>query len=61
MALADPKKAKAIHILKDGTVLDSIEGYVPKFDDTQIKTLARIFLSVSERRARRMKEEEDRE
>ena len=61
MALADPKKAKAIHILKDGTVLDSIEGYVPKFDDTQIKVLARIFLSVSERRARRMKEEEDRE
>lgn len=27
MALADPKKAKGIHVLADGTVLDSVKGY----------------------------------
>ena len=35
MALADPKKAKVIHILKDGTVVDSIEGHVVRFEDAE--------------------------
>lgn len=61
MALADPKKTKVTHILKDGTVLDSIEGYVPKLDDTQIEVLTRIFISVSEKKARRLREEKNRE
>lgn len=48
MALADPTKAKGIHILSDGTVLDSIEGHIPVFEDTE--TLRRIFRSINDRR-----------
>lgn len=47
MALADPKKAVVTHVLKDGTVLDSIEGHVVRLEDPE--TLRRVFLSVSKK------------
>ena len=56
MALADPKKAKIIHVLKDGTVLDSIEGHLVYLDNPE--PLIRVFLSVAEKKARRLREEE---
>ena len=57
MALADPKKAKVTHILADGTVLDSIDGHIPYFEEGFPETLIRVFLSISEKKARRMREE----
>ena len=57
MALADPKKAKGIHILSDGTVLDSIEGHIPKFKDEDREVLARIFVNINRRRAERARME----
>ena len=54
MALADPKKAKIIHVLSDGTVLDSIEGHIPRFDNPE--PLVRLFLNVAERKARKKEE-----
>jgi len=35
MSLADPRKAKVVHVLRDGTVLDSIAGHVVKFEDAE--------------------------
>ena len=54
MALADPKKAKIIHILKDGTVLDSIEGHVVRLDNEE--PLRRIILELSKERAAKKRE-----
>ena len=51
MALADPKKAKVVHILADGTVLDSIEGYPVRLDDAE--PLRRVFWRIAERKAQR--------
>ena len=51
MALADPKKAKVVHILSDGTVLDSIEGHIVRLEDDE--TLRRVFLSIAEKKARK--------
>ena len=48
MALADPKKAKIIHVLRDGTVLDNIEGHVIQLEDPE--PLIQIFVSISKRR-----------
>ena len=55
MALADPKKAKVIHILSDGTVLDSIEGHIVRLDNPE--PLLRVFLSVSEKMAQKKAKE----
>lgn len=49
MALADPKKARITHVLRDGTVLDSIEGHVVRLEDAE--GLVQIFASISRRRA----------
>ena len=54
MALADPKKAKVIHVLSDGTVLDSIEGYPVRLDDAE--PLRRVFLSIAEKKAQKARE-----
>lgn len=35
MSLANPKKARVVHVLRDGTVLDSIAGHVVKFEDAE--------------------------
>ena len=35
MALADPKKAKITHSLKDGTIVDSIEGHIVRMEDAE--------------------------
>lgn len=35
MSLANPAKAKVVHVLRDGTVLDSIKGHVVKFEDAE--------------------------
>lgn len=51
MALADPTKAKVIHVLSDGTVLDSIEGHIVRLEDAE--PLRRVFLSVAEKKTRR--------
>ena len=51
MALADPKKAKVIHVLSDGTVLDSIEGHLVYLEDAE--PLRRVFLSIAEKKARK--------
>jgi hypothetical protein len=58
MALADPKKAKGIHILSDGTVLDSINGHLVYLDSAPLR---HALLSVAEKKARRLKEEKNRE
>lgn len=53
MALADPKKAKAIHVLADGRIVDSIEGYPVYLDDP---TLIRVFRSVAKKKEARLRE-----
>ncbi len=45
MALADPKKAKAVHILADGTVVDSIEGYIVPIEGAE--AMYRMFYEIS--------------
>lgn len=35
MSLGNIANLKAIHILRDGTVLDSVEGHVVKFEDAE--------------------------
>ena len=55
MALADPKKAKCIHVLADGRVLDSIEGYPVRLENSE--TLVRVFVSVSKKKAQRLARE----
>ena len=35
MAATKPSNIKIIHILKDGTVVDSIEGHVVRFEDAE--------------------------
>lgn len=35
MSTANPTKAKVVHVLRDGTVLDSIEGHIVKFEDAE--------------------------
>ena len=57
MALADPKKAKVTHILKDGTVLDSLEGYTLHLDEDQKKALAKLLYFLDKRDARKRREE----
>ena len=54
MALADPKKAKVVHILSDGTVLDSIEGHLVRLENPE--PLRRVFLSIAEKKARKKEE-----
>ena len=49
MALADPKKAKITHVLRDGTVLDSIEGHVLRLEDAE--SLVKVFASISRKKA----------
>ena len=56
MALADPKKAKVTHVLADGTVLDSLEGYTPKLSKEQIRALSRIMDFLAARDALKNKE-----
>lgn len=51
MALADPKKAKGIHVLADGTVLDSVKGYPVYLENAE--PLIRVFISVAEKKARK--------
>lgn len=51
MALADPTKVEITHVLADGTVLDSIEGHLVYLEDAE--PLIRVFLSVSEKMARK--------
>ena len=35
MAATKPSNIKIIHVLKDGTVVDSIEGHVVRFEDAE--------------------------
>lgn len=44
MVLADPTKAQIIHVLKDGTVLDSIEGHIVRIEDAE--PMYRMFLDM---------------
>lgn len=53
MTLANPTKARVIHVLKDGTVLDDITGHVVKLEDETV--LRRVILSVSARKAKARK------
>lgn len=54
MALADPTKIKIIHVLSDGTVLDSIEGHLVRLENPA--PLIRVMLSVAEKKARKRRE-----
>lgn len=45
MALADPKKAKGVHILADGTIVDSIEGRVVPIEGAE--AMYRMFYELS--------------
>lgn len=51
MSLADPAKAKVVHVLRDGTVLDSIKGHVVKFEDAE--PLYRMIDNMNRERARK--------
>ena len=52
MALADPKKAKIRHFLKDGTEVDSIEGHVVKMEDCP--EIYWLMYTMSEERAKKL-------
>ena len=56
MALADPKKARITHVLRDGTVLDSIEGHVVRFEDAE--PVYRLMYEMTLERARKAKRSE---
>jgi hypothetical protein len=52
MALADPKKARIRHFLKDGTEVESIEDHVVKMEDCP-EIYWRMYV-ISEKRANKL-------
>lgn len=53
MSLANPAKAKITHVLRDGTVLDSIQGHVVSFEDAE--PLYRLIQQINYERMRKEK------